>query len=211
MVAAEVRRPGSHNAYVRHPAGVPRPSGEWRIYRWWGDLPPEAGWRAHLLDWLLGRRLRLLYLGETGRLPVVRALEHAYDKWWISDVRLLEVDRRVWRSEDEVLAYEAEAIRRERPVHNVAHNGNTPGRVRTRRYLPRAVLATRIRAAAWVALWLAGATSGWWWGVDSGLPAGSVLMAGVFTGTVAVGVAWLLSVPAATRRSGRSRNRGRRR
>jgi hypothetical protein len=186
VVTSQVRRPGSHSAYVRSPAGVRRPVGEWRIYRWWGYLPPESGLWRRFLAWLLGGWQQLLYLGQTGRQPIVRALEHAIDKSWCADALTLEIDPRVWRSEADVLAYEGAAIRRERPVHNVAHNGNNPGAVRVRRHLPAHVVRARLRwagrlavlVALWSGLWLAAGQVGVWpgWEGPRNAAVGAVLV-----------------------------------
>jgi hypothetical protein len=89
---------------------------EWRLYRlrrrrhWW---------------WFRGR---LLYIGQTRRLPLARLLEHMLTKSWAREVGSIHVGWRRYRSEAAVLAAERRAIHRQQPVHNVAHNGTRPRR-----------------------------------------------------------------------------------
>ncbi|WP_047890840.1 hypothetical protein [Micromonospora sp. RV43] len=134
------------------------------MYRAWGDLPRESGWRRRFLAWMLGGWQWLLYIGITERTAVARWAEHLNEKTWAPDVACWERDPQVWHSEADVLDAERSAIIAERPVHNVAHNGNNPGAVRMRRHLPRHVVAARtrllVRACVAVALftvfWIAG-------------------------------------------------------
>jgi hypothetical protein len=151
VIDPQANRPG--RATTSRPASW-APADQWRLYRAWGDLPPESGWRARLTAWLLGDWQHLLYIGITGRTTMARWAEHMRDKWWAPDVATWERDPRVYGTLTEVEAAEKQAIERERPVHNVAHNGNNPGRVRLRRHLPRHVVAARLRYARWAALWV---------------------------------------------------------
>lgn len=144
-------------------AAVPRqrrpsnwaPAGEWRLYRAWGDLPPESGLWRRLVAWLL-------YVGITGRTAAARWDEHMGDKPWAPDVACWERDPRVYRSEAAVLAAEKTAIVAERPVWNVEHNGNNPGAVRRRRHLPKHVVVRRVRWATHVGVWVALTVVLWW-------------------------------------------------
>lgn len=138
------------------------PAGEWRLYRAWGDLPRESGWRRRFLAWLLGGWQQLLYIGITSRTAVARWAEHLGDKRFAPEIACWERDRRVYRREADVLAAERAAIIAERPVHNVQHNGNNPGAVRVRRHLPRHVVAARVRWATLASLWLALTVVLWW-------------------------------------------------
>ncbi|TDC25051.1 hypothetical protein E1211_31270, partial [Micromonospora sp. 15K316] len=139
-----------HRQVGRRPANW-APPGEFRLYRAWGDLPPETGWRARLLGRLLGGWQYLLYIGVTERTAVARWAEHLDDKDWAPQVACWERDPRVWASREAVEAAERAAIIAERPVHNVQHN--RPGVARRRRHLPRHVVRARLRAAGWLLLW----------------------------------------------------------
>jgi hypothetical protein len=131
------------------------PEGEWRLYRAWGWLPPESGLWRRFLAWLLGGWQQLLYIGVTERTTIARWAEHMKDKDWAPQIACWERDETIYRSEAEVLAAETAAIWAERPVHNIAKNGNNPGAVHVRRRLHRHVVARRIRVALWTLLWLA--------------------------------------------------------
>lgn len=202
MSAPTLRQPGRRVA--SRPAHW-APQGQWRLYRAWGDLPRESGWRRRFLAWLLGGWQQLLYIGVTERTAVARWAEHCDTKWWAPDVACWERDPRVWCSEVDVLAVERAAIVAERPVHNVQHNGNNPGAVRVRRRLPRHVVAARGRSLARVCVWLALFAGFWlvaggrWHGWDG--PRNAAVAA-----TVAGGLMWW-----ARARVRRPRRRGRRR
>lgn len=71
----------------------------------------------------------LLYIGETGRQPFQRLMEHVCDKPWAPEMARWEVDPRMWATEAEVLAAEEAAIRAERPRYNWEHNEGNPDRV----------------------------------------------------------------------------------
>lgn len=156
MVATSVRQPG--RTFTSRLASRPRswaPEGEWRLYRAWGDLPRESGLWRRFLAWLLGGWQQLLYVGITGRTAMARWAEHIGDKSWAPDIAVLERDRRVWSSEEDVRAAERAAIIAERPVWNVEHNGNNPGAVRIRRRLPQHVVRSRLRLAVHVCVFVA--------------------------------------------------------
>lgn len=109
---------------------------EYRLYRFFDD----AG--------------RLLYVGITGRQTLERLLEHVRSKGWAPDMACWERDPRIWHTEAEVLAVEKATIVTERPVHNVAHNGNNPGRPAARQQSVRAdPTATPRRTASGPSLW----------------------------------------------------------
>jgi hypothetical protein len=152
VTLSQIRRP--RHRTVSRPASW-APPGEWRLYRAWGDLPRESGWRRRLTSWLLGGWQQLLYIGITNRTAVARWAEHLDGKRWAPDVACWERDPRVWTTEADVLAVERAAIIAERPVHNVQHNGNNPGAVRMRRHLPRHVLRARLRMTSRACVWLA--------------------------------------------------------
>lgn len=62
----------------------------------------------------------LLYVGISAS-PLQRWLQHAADKDWWPEVASMSLE---WMdSHTEALAMEAHAIRTERPIHNVVHNG----------------------------------------------------------------------------------------
>lgn len=116
---------------------------------------------------------RLLYVGQTGRQPLVRLLEHVRDQPWHGQMARWEVDRRIWHTEGEVLEAEKATIRAECPVHNVAHNGvrHSWARPGVWRQPPRAgrVAGRRPEPSAWtlrlagvVAVWLGVAVAVWW-------------------------------------------------
>ncbi|WP_341719907.1 hypothetical protein QQG74_09475 [Micromonospora sp. FIMYZ51] len=139
------------------------------MYRAWGDLPPERGLWAAISGWLLGGWQHLLYIGITERTAVARWAEHLERKTWAPDIACWERDPKVWPSQESVLAAERAAIVAERPVHNVAHNGNNPGAVRRRRHLPRHVVRARMLWAARACVWLA-LFAGFWLAVGNAWP-----------------------------------------
>lgn len=151
MASTTVGQPGRFRA---RPASW-APPGQWRLYRAWGDLPRESGWRRRFLACLLGGWQQLLYIGITERTAVARWAEHCGTKRWAPDVACWERDPRVFHSEVDVLAVERAAIIAERPVHNLQHNGNNPGAVRIRRHLPQYVVRARLRLLARTCVWSA--------------------------------------------------------
>lgn len=72
------------------------------------------------------------YIGETVRQPIARLLEHLNDQPWADTIVGWEVDDRVFAGKDAVLAAEADAIRRERPLFNYRENLDNPHRVEIR-------------------------------------------------------------------------------
>lgn len=140
------------------------PEGEWRLYRTWGWLPKESGIWRRLAAWLLGNRQQLLYVGVTERTAIARWAEHMKEKWWAPDIACWERDERIYASEADVLAAETAAIWAERPVHNIAKNGNNPGAVHVRRRLERHVLERRLRLAPHAIVWVLLAAGVWWLG-----------------------------------------------
>jgi hypothetical protein len=199
LVAEAVRRPS--RVHVGRPASW-APVGEFRLYRAWGDLPKESGLRRRFLAWLLGGWQQLLYIGITERTTIARWAEHMKDKWWAPDIATWERDTRVWGSRVDVEAAEEEAIWRERPVHNIAHNGSNPGAVRVRRHLPAHVGRARLRFALWFGLWLFVAVGlGLVAAVKAHVPARDALVVGVGGASALVG--WLLYLARPKRRRGR--------
>lgn len=187
-----VRAGISGRSWHRHPGQRPAhwaPAGEFRLYRAWGDLPPETGWWARLLAWLLGGWQHLLYIGITERTAPARWAEHMDRQVWAPQVACWERDPRVWRTRVEVEAAEAAAILAEGPVHNVIHN--RPGSVaRRRRHLPRHVVRARLRALGWLAVWLAVLGPLLAGGVEGGVSwPRALLMAGALA-TVVTGWLW---------------------
>lgn len=65
---------------------------------------------------------RLLYIGQTGRMALIRAIEHLTEQVWADDVARWEVDPGEWWTEADVLAAEESAIRAEKPLRNWVHN-----------------------------------------------------------------------------------------
>ncbi|GGM53071.1 hypothetical protein GCM10007977_063410 [Dactylosporangium sucinum] len=120
----------------------------------------------------------LLYIGQTGREPLARLIEHLHEQGWAGEIARWEVDPRVWHSEDEMLAAEEAAIRAERPRHNWQHNEGNPHRV----YVPKvgsyrhpgrrpATTASRLSprwrrrrnwAAGFAGVWVAVTLLTWW-------------------------------------------------
>jgi predicted GIY-YIG superfamily endonuclease len=68
---------------------------------------------------------RLLYIGISSD-PLRRWPEHAADKPWWADVS--DLSMQWFESRPAALAAEARAIRDERPLHNVVHNGDVVDR-----------------------------------------------------------------------------------
>lgn len=198
MVAEAVRRPS--RTFAGRPASW-APVGEFRLYRAWGDLPRESGWRRRVLAWLLGGRQQLLYIGITERTAIARWAEHLKDKRWAPDIACWERDGRVWSTQADVEVAEQQAIWRERPVHNIAHNGNNPGAVRIRRHVPAHVVRARLRLAVWSLLWLAVAVGlAVFAGVQAQVPVRDALIVGVGGASVLVGWLLFLSRPKRRRR-----------
>jgi hypothetical protein len=88
---------------------------ECRLYRFW-VVHPVTG------EVVLG------YVGETGRQPFERLLEHLGTQPWFDTVVRWEVDPQVYMGKAAVLQAEAAAILAERPLYNVV--GNEPNKKR---------------------------------------------------------------------------------
>lgn len=147
----------------------------------------------------------LLYVGQTGRMPLHRAVEHLREQSWAGEVATWQLDPRVWGSVDEVLDAERRAIRAEQPRYNVVHNGRNPHRVPVARTPRQRGAAYRPPSApVWpvlvppLALFLAVAVGVGWMGLSGGAHLKGSAVAGVVAGVVAV---WKLL----TRRRGRRR------
>lgn len=138
----------------------------WRLYRAWGDLPPEASLRLRILAWLFPWWQWLLYIGITEqtdeRVAVARWAEHLKEKDWSPDIATWERDRKVYRSETAARKVERAAIKGERPIWNVVHNQNNPRAVRVRRRLPRHVTRGQLRTWPMLASWVAIAAGIYW-------------------------------------------------
>lgn len=79
-----------------------------------GDTRRTAMYRLRSSDGVL------LYVGISTQ-PLQRWMQHAADKDWWPEVASMSLE---WLgSNAEALAIEAHAIRTERPIHNVVHNG----------------------------------------------------------------------------------------
>jgi hypothetical protein len=78
----------------------------------------------------------LLYVGQTRQVALARLQQHLESKWWSPLATSWTVDAEVYYSLADVLAAEAEAIRRERPRCNDKHNGGNSGRWRSMADVP---------------------------------------------------------------------------
>ncbi len=84
------------------------------------------------------------YVGETGRQPFERLLEHLATQPWFDTVVRWEVDPRTFYGKDAVLRAETAAIRAERPLYNVKGNESNDARI----IPPDAIRQRRARDAA---------------------------------------------------------------
>jgi len=97
-------------------------------------LPPRYGlrecrlYRFYVTHPLTGETV-LGYVGETGRQPFERLLEHLATKPWFDTVVRWEIDPQVFWGKDAVLAAETAAIRAERPFYNVKGNESNWDRI----------------------------------------------------------------------------------
>jgi hypothetical protein len=118
--------------------------------------PPRTGlrpcrlYRFYVTHPLTGE-IVLGYVGETGRQPFERLLEHLATQPWFDTVVRWEVDPQIFYGKDAVLRAEAAAIRAERPLYNVAGNERNRHRI----IPPDAIRQRRARdaqqgAARWV-------------------------------------------------------------
>ena len=89
---------------------------ECRLYRFWVQHPVTG-------ETVLG------YIGETGRQPFERLLEHLATQPWFDTVVRWEVDPQVYWGKQAVLEAEAAAIRTERPLYNYEGNLSNPYRI----------------------------------------------------------------------------------
>lgn len=103
------------------------------LYRFW-VRHPETGGRA------------LGYVGETGRLPFQRLMEHIYQQPWADTIVAWEVDPVTFSDKTSVLAAERRAIETELPLYNVDGNLANPGRIPP----GRAVLQRQARDPGWM-------------------------------------------------------------
>lgn len=104
---------------------------ECRLYRFYVTHP-------------LTGRVVLGYVGETGRQPFERLLEHLATQPWFDTVVRWEVDPQVYYGKKAVLAAERSTIGAERPLYNVAGNERNRDRVPP----PVAIRQRRARDAA---------------------------------------------------------------
>lgn len=110
----------------------PRPGlRECRLYRFYVTHPVSG-------EVVLG------YVGETGRQPFERLLEHLATQPWFDTVVRWEIDRQVYWGKDAVLAAEAAAILAERPLFNVKGNERNEDRIPP----PEAIRQRRARDTA---------------------------------------------------------------
>ncbi|MFI6228649.1 hypothetical protein ACIBCR_15210 [Micromonospora echinospora] len=86
------------------------------LYRFW-VRHPNTGQRA------------LGYIGETGRMPFQRLMEHIYQQPWADTIVGWEVDPVTHPGKAAVLAAEKTAIERERPLYNIEGNMANPSRI----------------------------------------------------------------------------------
>lgn len=86
------------------------------LYRFW-VRHPETGQRV------------LGYIGETGRMPFQRLMEHVYQKPWADTIVGWEVDSVTYPNKQAVLAAELAAIQAERPLYNIEGNMGNPDRI----------------------------------------------------------------------------------
>lgn len=97
-------------------------------------LPPGTGlrqcrlYRFYVADPFTGQTV-LGYVGETGRQPFERLLEHLATQPWFDTVVRWEIDPQVFYGRDAVLRAEAAAIRAERPLYNVKGNEQNDERI----------------------------------------------------------------------------------
>ncbi len=92
------------------------PARDCHLYRFW-VRHPDTGARV------------LGYLGETGRQPFRRLMEHIDSQPWSDLIVGWEVDDAVYAGKGAVLAAERAAVEAERPLFNYEWNLGNPGRV----------------------------------------------------------------------------------
>lgn len=89
---------------------------ECRLYRFWVTHP-------------LTGEVVLGYIGETGRQPFERLLEHLATQPWFDTVVRWEIDEQIFWGKAAVEAAEAAAIHAELPLYNYEHNLDNPRRI----------------------------------------------------------------------------------
>lgn len=96
--------------------------------------PPRADvrqcrlYRFYVTDPFTGGTV-LGYIGETGRQPFERLLEHLATQPWFDTVVRWEIDPQVYYGKKAVLDAETAAIRAERPLYNVVGNERNEKRI----------------------------------------------------------------------------------
>lgn len=90
---------------------------ECALYRFWVRHPVTG-------------KVVLGYIGETGRLPFVRLMEHVLAQPWADTIVRWEVDPTTYWGKPAVEAAEKTAIEQERPLYNVEHNMGNPDRIK---------------------------------------------------------------------------------
>jgi hypothetical protein len=123
---------------------------EWILYRLWTTVPIDGRWYAraweHLLAFLFGRRMMLLWVGISMRAAIARWTEHLADKDWRRLIHMMEIDPSVvFDTEKAAEAYEAARIAAECPRYN--RKGND------RAYNPGAIHLTKRVKAQHLADW----------------------------------------------------------
>ena len=89
--------------------------------------------------------ITLGYIGETGRMPFTRFIEHLYEQpFGDTIVGHPQVDLRVFAGKDAVVAAEEAAVKAERPLYNYEFNLDNPDRIT----IPQAIEQRRRREAA---------------------------------------------------------------
>lgn len=71
----------------------------------------------------------LIYIGETGRWPFERLMEHVADQPWADTITLWEVDDAIYPGKVAVVEAERQAIEDELPLYNYEFNLGNPHRV----------------------------------------------------------------------------------
>lgn len=108
-----------------------RPCSLYRIY----VLDPRTNYKT----------IALGYVGETGRMPFTRFIEHLYEQpFGDTIVGHPEVDPRVFAGKDAVLAAERAAVEAEKPLYNDEFNRGNPNRIT----IPEAIRQRQRREAA---------------------------------------------------------------
>ena len=72
---------------------------------------------------------RVVYVGESARMPFDRLMEHIAGKPWKDTIVSWRVDPRVFSSKEEVWAAERDLIAELRPLYNDEYNRGNPERI----------------------------------------------------------------------------------